>query len=428
VTRYELEVWLHGTRVGLLREARTRKLELHYTDEALERWAFGDAVVSVALPLTPARRHPPAKVAAFLEGLLPEGEARTTLEDRYHVVRGDTLGLLRAIGRECAGAVVIQPFGDPPPSRSHPVPSPISETEVVKGLRDLASRPLGDDDVVRLSLAGQHDKLLLTKTDDGAWARPIGAIPSTHILKPEAPGLPGFVNNELLCLRLARLLELTTVEAELLDADGEPVLVVSRYDRVAAPDGQISRLHQEDLCQATSTPTSAKYQADGGPSLAGVAAILDRWAGSVEQLDQLVRVMTFNVVVGNADAHAKNISLLHHHPRGVELAPLYDVASTICSPTIVDRAGNVRNVSTDLAMTVNGVIDINTVTRDDLVAEASRWNYAASRARDVVDALLARFPRALADAADRTPGVANPQIELIAERIVALGRGAHAGA
>src|SRR5207302_1677965 len=123
--RYALDVWLDGTHVGLLREARTRKLELRYTTDTLGRWNFGDPVLSVALPLTPELRHPPGKVGAFLEGLLPEGQARSTLEDRYGVLRGDTLGLLRAIGRECAGAVVFQPHGDAPAPRRHPEPSPI---------------------------------------------------------------------------------------------------------------------------------------------------------------------------------------------------------------------------------------------------------------------------------------------------------------
>jgi serine/threonine-protein kinase HipA len=425
--RYELDVWLDGAHVARLREARTRKLELHYTDETLGRWQFGDPVLSVALPLTPEFRHPPAKISAFLEGLLPEGEARTTLEDRYGVLRGNTLGLLRAIGRECAGAVLFQPHGDPAPPPRHPEPVPISDAEVTAAIRDLGSRPLGDDDFVRLSLAGQQDKLLLTRTAAGRWARPIGAIPSTHILKPEHGDLSGFVLNESLCLRLARLLDLTTIDVEHFDADGRPVLVVSRYDRIVGPDGQITRLHQEDMCQATSTATVAKYEADGGPSLRDVAALLDRWAGSADELDRLARVMTLNIVIGNADAHAKNLSLLHHPERGVELAPLYDVASTIAYPEI-RTADGLQPVSTALAMRVNGVEDVNAVTTEDLVTEASTWAYGRSRARAVVGDLLTAVSGTLDDAAAQTPDVSEPQVDLMRARARSLSRGHHAGA
>jgi serine/threonine-protein kinase HipA len=426
MAKYVLDVWLDGTHVGLLREARTRKLELRHTDDALERWHFGDPVLSVALPLTPELRHPPGKVGAFLEGLLPEGQARSTLEDRYQVIRGDTLGLLRAIGRECAGAVVFHPHGEAPPPSWHPAPTPIPDSEVVASIRHLGSQPLGDDNFVRLSLAGQQDKLLLTRTEAGAWARPIDSIPSTHIFKPEHADLQGFVPNESLCLRIARLLDLTTIEIDHFDADGRSVLVVSRYDRIVDDHGQISRLHQEDLCQATSTPTTSKYEADGGPSLRAVASLLDRWSRSADQLDQLTRSMTLNILVGNADAHAKNFSLLHHRERGVELAPLYDVASTIAYPEIQTDDGP-RPVSTALAMRVNGVADIDQVTKDDLVTEAATWDYSASRATRVVDELLERMPSALREAANATPDVSESQVDLIAARITALGRGGRAG-
>jgi serine/threonine-protein kinase HipA len=181
-----------------------------------------------------------------------------------------------------------------------------------------------------------------------------------------------------------------------------------------------------DLCQATSTPTVAKYEAEGGPSLRTVAALLDTWTRSADELDQLTRVMALNIVVGNADAHAKNFSLLHHPTRGVELAPLYDVASTIAYPAMQTDDGP-RPVGTSLAMRVNEVDDINGVTREDLVAEAATWDYGAPRARRVVEEFLVRVPEALAEAVRQTPDASEEQVELIAARVEALTQGKPAG-
>ena len=424
--QYELTAWLYGVEVAVIREARTRKLELRYTDAARDRWAYGDPVLSVALPLNPEPRHPPSKVAPFLEGLLPEGDARTTLESRFDVRRGDTLALLKAIGRDCAGAVVFQPHGDAPPPLRHQRPVGITHAEVVAAIGALGTHPLGDDEHVRLSLAGQQEKLLLSRTPAGEWARPIGAIPSTHILKPELDGLEHLVANEAFCLRVARELGLTSITVDELDADGRPVLVVSRYDRVVSADGQITRVHQEDLCQASSTPTAKKYEVDDGPSFRVVADILDRAVGTASDLDQLTRAMTLNVVVGNADAHAKNYSLLHHPETGPTLAPLYDVASTIHSPTIETPEGT-KKLSTALAMRINGREDINAISTDDLVAEASSWPYGAPRARAVVQDLLERLPGAIATAVDRTPSVPEDLVERVQHRVNALASGRQVG-
>ena len=91
--------------------------------------------------------------------------------------------------------------------------------------------------------------------------------------------------------------------------NGHSVLVVERFDRLSVDD-QIERVHQEDFCQVLGLPTEDKYKFDGGPDLSRVADILARHtnAGDVTELLSLV---TFNAVVGNADAHGKNLSILH---------------------------------------------------------------------------------------------------------------------
>jgi serine/threonine-protein kinase HipA len=427
--RYELAAWLYGVPAAVIRERRTGKISLDYTDEAVERWDYGTPVLSVGLPLNPERKYPPAKVAPFLEGLLPEGAARTTIETRFGVRRGDTFGLVAEIGRDCAGAVTFQPRDDSPPP--FPVPPQleiISDADVTAEIDALSSYPLGADDQVRVSLAGQQDKLLLTRSPEGRWARPIGSTPSTHILKPQDERYPSLVANEAFCLRAAREVGLTSIDIDEFDAGGRSVLVVSRYDRSVLADGTIIRIHQEDFCQALGIPPreAAKYESHGGPSLRAVAAILDTWAGRVEALDQLARVMLFNVAVGNADAHGKNLALLHGPDAGITLAPLYDVISTVYYQSVSTRDG-LKPASKELAMTIDGVTHVNEVTVEDLVREAVSWTYNKVRAERVLGELVDRLPKAIETAAASTRDVPDDLVASVTERVRSLSEGQPAG-
>lgn len=191
------------------------------------------------------------------------------------------------------------------------------------------------------------------------------------------------------------------------------------------------RLHQEDLCQALAIDVSrsdAKYEAYGGPSLRQVADVLDRFNGTIGEFDRLVQAMTFNIVIGNADAHGRNLSLLHSDLGQISLAPLYDVVSTIHYPSVSTPDGD-RPVSTDLAMRINSLTSLAAVTVDDLVEEAASWPYPALRARDVVRRLLDDAPRALEAAATSSGGDGLPDaiVERIAARVAALAAGRPAG-
>lgn len=414
-----LTAWLHGGAVARVEEARSGRLTLQYTESALTRWRLNTAVLSVSLPLR-EERYARGTATPYLEGLLPEGEARTALERCFRVRRGDTHGLLAAIGRDCAGAVVIQSEAEPPPSAAPGFVDWVGEDDVARMIADLPAHPLGAGDDVRVSLAGQQSKLLLVHDDEHGWGVPRAGHPSTHILKPEDQRYPAMAANEAFCLHVAQELGLTTVQAEVVEFGGRPVLVVPRYDRERDDTGALRRIHQEDLCQALALDTGVadrKYEVFGGPSLAAVADLLDRFNGSVEQLDRLIEVAAFTVVVGNADAHGRNLSLLHPGDGTVELAPLYDVVSTIAYPAVSTPDGD-RPVSTDLAMRIGGQASIHAVTMEDLAAEAAAWNYAQRRAERTVQELLERVPAAVAVASGTVPGLPPG----IPERVVARGQ------
>lgn len=397
-----LAIWLYGTKVAIVEEER-RRLRLDYTREATRSFPGGTPLLSLKLPLT-IDRFPNGIVRPFLDGLLPEGDARRALAEDLGLRADDTFGLARALGRDCAGALIIQPDDEPPPSQPTTLTAePLTDEGLAELVDNLRRAPLGVDRRVRISLAGVQEKLLLTRLPDGTWGRPVDGTPSTHILKPEIRGYPQTVENEAFCMRIARQLGLPAAGVETTTVAGRRLIVVTRYDRRVDPAGRVERIHQEDFCQATGTPPLKKCQEDGGPSLRRIAGILR--ATDPESLSGLLRAVTLNVVVGNGDAHAKNFSLLHDVSGALRLAPIYDVMSTLFY-------GDDR-----LAMPIDNVHRTNRVTVERILDEAATWGLSRARANDIVGELLAAIPKAAERAADETPGLPPEIREIIAAQL-----------
>ncbi len=426
-SRPGLDVWLYGTMVGRLTEPKYGKIRFDFSDDSQRRFRSGSVVFSVSMPISTNRRPRGDITKAFFDGLLPEGDARDSISDRFSVTRGDNFGLVSAIGRDCAGAVVIQPSDLPEPPSGAGVEI-LADRDLERLISQIKERPLGADDRVRVSLPGAQEKLVLSKTADGVWARPVGGAPSTHILKPQDMRLDSYAAGEVFCLGLARRLGLTTVESEVIDVAGRPVCVVSRYDRELTPEGTM-RIHQEDICQALAVDCSnrsgRKYQAEGGPSLHDVADVLSAFAPLSERTKLLALAVT-NVVVGNADAHAKNISLLHPPDGTVVLAPAYDITPTTFYRGVPTPDGP-TDLSDRLAMWINNKQSIHDVTAEDLVAEGSSWGIPEPTAERLVTTTIADIIR-YSGAVDAECPIPAEMLDFIAQRAKALGDGAAAGA
>jgi serine/threonine-protein kinase HipA len=179
------------------------------------------------------------------------------------------------------------------------------------------------------SLAGAQAKTAL-RYQDGRWGVPHGAKPTTHVLKPAVAGLDDHDLNEHLCLDAARRAGLIAVRTRVARFDTETAIVVDRYDRRTS-DGITLRIHQEDLCQAMGLPPTKKYQAEGGPAPAQIAELFRKVMSPKNADDAIERffdALVWNWLIGGADAHAKNYSLLLAGGQ-VRLAPLYDIASAL---------------------------------------------------------------------------------------------------
>jgi serine/threonine-protein kinase HipA len=402
-----LAVWLGGTKIALIEQERGR-LSLTYTQDAIDRYQLGSPLLSLSLPLT-SRRYPQGVVRAFLDGLLPEGDARRAVADDFDLLASDTFGLIGALGRDCAGALIIQPDDDSPPLQPTVLTAqPLSEEDILELVGNLRSAPLGVSGNVRISLAGMQEKLLLTRMPDGSWGRPVAGTPSTHILKPEHASFPNTVENEAFCMRMANHIGLPAAGVDTTTIGGRRLLVVERYDRVVHSDGRVERLHQEDFCQALGIRPEKKYQEDGGPSLRQLSEVLQAAAGE-DPLEMLLKGVTLNVLIANGDAHGKNFSLVHTQSGVLELAPFYDLMSTL-------PYGDNR-----LAMYVDDVRRTDSVTAERIVNEAVKWGMSKRRAGELVGEVLDRAPDAAATAREETEAVPRSVLETVDSQLEQVG-------
>lgn len=387
-----LAVWLHGIQIARLSEPSPFRLRLDFTDDALDAFGEGSRVLSLALPLSkrPVRDakvrslgHP---VSAFVEGLLPEGNVRQHIASQAGLPVTDTMGLLERVGAECAGAVQFLPEGAVPGTGDVRT---LNAREVDTLVADLPTYHLPAGATPQASLAGIQDKVLLVALPDGGWGWPGAGASSTHIIKPEPLGgaLPHLIQTEDWALRVARQANIPAAESRLATFDRREALVVTRYDRGAAGE----RLHQEDFCQALGLDPQAKYESTAeserhGSRLKRIARAAAARAHDPDAFRiALLEAVTFNVVIGNGDAHSKNYSIMIDRDGSVALAPVYDAAPTFYLDSRYKGTGHV----------INGETSVDAVEVEDLVGEAASWGTSQRRARAAVGAVVERIRAAV---------------------------------
>lgn len=403
-------VWLHGRPVGQITSRKRTEVRFRYDDEAREH-GLNVPVLSCSLPTS--TRTVPAR--PFFAGLLPEGDARRKLAADAGLVVDDVLGLLLRYGQDVAGAVVV---GDEVSSRPRARADLYTDADLFSDVVALSDRsaPLALHDDSELSIAGLQDKMLLVRTA-GGWARPVNGFPSTHILKIDDRAHHGLVIAEHVCLAVARAAGLPASRTQLERIGDLDILIVERFDRAPGVDGVPERIHQEDACQALGVDLEAnpraKHEQHGGPRLRQVATVLRSW-GTDEDLYRLLDQVVFTVAIGNADAHGKNISVLHRTLGTVQLAPLYDTTPTLLWPTLRARA----------AMSVGGVVDLTHAGAEDIVREAQSWHLPVPIVRERVLRTLNRVRVAVDELDVPDHEMAARTVHLIRTRTDALLTGA----
>ncbi|WP_288414927.1 type II toxin-antitoxin system HipA family toxin [uncultured Novosphingobium sp.] len=302
---------------------------------------------------------------AVFGGLLPEEGQRTAIARVLGVSPDNPFRLLQALGGDVAGALAFLPPGETPPEPdlTQP-PEPLGDQALATLLDRLPLVPmLAGEGGARLSLAGAQGKLpVLLAPGTDAIAVPRPGEPSTHLIKPEPDRFGGLAANEAFCLALARAAGLDAARAQWRQVAGKPYLLVARYDRAQTGEGGTTRLHQEDFAQALGVPSNRKYAAEGGPGFRDSFGLLRRAATRpAREVLKLCDAALFNLVIGNADAHAKNFSLLRTDAGEVVLAPLYDLVATRAWPELSAR----------LAMRFGGAANLEEIDADSFARFAT---------------------------------------------------------
>lgn len=366
-----LVVWLHGRPVATVDRARGDRLRLTYSDVVQQERVPNTPVLSCSL-LVGSR---PLDATAFVDGLLPEGDHRRHLAERARVAAHDIFGLIAHYGRDIAGAVQFASPDVDPTDRTRWGVEPLSGDRLDSIVAELPTNPLAVVDESELSLAGMQNKMLLVRLPDRSWARPLYGQPSTHILKRDSDRYPGLVAAEAEALAVARHVGLTSTRAWVERHGGYDCVIIERLDRVVDDDGNVvARLHQEDACQALGLPATRKYElhhGGGGPELEQIADLLDRHsADPLAELDWLAALATFTVLIGNADAHGKNVAFLLDDAGTIRLAPAYDTVPTVLRPSL----------RREMAMTIGGTVTAATIDVEAIRREARRWRHSPASA------------------------------------------------
>jgi serine/threonine-protein kinase HipA len=409
-----LIVYLNGERVGALDEDDSGLLEFRYAPEWTGR---SDAMpLSRSLPLQsePFRgKH----ARPFFAGILPDEGPRQQIAAILGISERNDFAMLERIGGECAGAVSLLPEDAPAPTVGEARVRELSERELEDLVAELPRRPLmAGREGLRLSLAGSQSKLPVL-IRDAHIALPLGNTPSTHIIKPEPERFPGLVTTEVLCMTLARSVGLNVPPVSIRPVGDKPCIVVQRFDRTIGADGSVTRVHQEDFCQALGFPPERKYQQEGGPLLRDCIGLLREWS-TVAALDirDFLDGLIFNVLIGNADAHGKNYSILYRRTER-RLAPLYDLVCTLAWPEL----------SKTPAMKIGKSDSIETITPAHWrkTAQESRvgWPMLRERITDLCGKAIEGLRNKDVLAANNDPTMAERVASIIQERAASLLHG-----
>lgn len=345
-----LHVFFNSTKAGtLIRDGV--KLSFVYDAEYLAQYL--PLPLSRHLPLRP-EAFPDNDTRAFFANLLPEGAIRNQVARQVGVSAENVYGLLEAIGGDCAGAISVRkPEHTQENTDSY---RRIEQKVLCNELSNLPAHPfLVGEEAVRLSLAGAQNKLPIY-FDGKNYFIPEGNFPSSHILKTAIAQLDNSVVNEAFCMNLAAKAGLPVPESNAVIIGDQLVFMVERYDRLFEKNGKPERLHQEDFCQALGIPPEMKYEKEGGPGFKECFRLVEEWSSEpLPDIQNLLNWSLFNFIVGNADAHGKNLSFLYAGGQ-VRLAPFYDI---ICT-AVYERVNN------KFAMKMGGQKDPRYLQESDL--------------------------------------------------------------
>ena len=390
-----LDVLVDGGLVGRLLDKAP--LTFVYSDDCLN--GLRPSPFASVIPVVPGETSIPG-VHAYFENLLPEGDQRSSLEDRHHVT--SIFGLLATAGWDTVGAIVLQPTDFTPSAAGY---DPLTW----QGVADIIVGHGAPRESSRTTISGAQYKLLLSLDEAGNPLIPIGATPSTHILKPDIqrPGEKIWASaiNETVMMKAAMKCGLPVANVQYIAAVKS--CLVERFDRVIE-EGRVVRIHQADLCQLLHIPSGVKYEIDGGPSFAACyVQVKATSTNAVKDCENLLKWVLFNLNIGNNDSHAKNISMLMT-AQGARLAPFYDLMCTSIYP----------GFSNNFAFKIGSVFKPGEITVDELADFSKSIDVSGRYIRRLAKDMSEKINGAIRDAIHDLQGLIGHSEQVKTERLV----------
>ena len=296
----------------------------------------------------------------FLKNLLPEGENLDDISIFLQISKYNTFGLIKEIGKDVAGAVN---FYTELPKIKEKNFIEIPKTKLLQKIKNISyENILVWDGKVRLSIAGVGKKLPVM-IKEGKFGFGDGEYASTHILKFDKKNLH-LVENEYLSLWMAKQVGLDVNEAEILEMEEEKILAVKRFDREFIND-KIDKKHIIDGVQLLNMPPEYKYQKVYGENSVVEGVTIAKLSNAIEKYtknplkekEKFINWILFNWIIGNSDAHGKNISF-YVGKEGISITPFYDILNTSLYKEFYD---------TKLALSIGDNFDLENITYEDLL-------------------------------------------------------------
>jgi serine/threonine-protein kinase HipA len=387
-----LQAYINQTLVGTLREIKglwSFQYEASWVSNP-NGYALSPHIPLTTNPLIDGASQ--RSVQWYFDNLLPEEGQRVLLAEDANLEAADSFGLLAFYGAESAGSVTLLS----PNQILQTVESlrPLHDGALELRVRNLPKVALTQGAIKRMSLAGAQHKLAVVLQNDALF-EPVGATLSTHILKPDHPDedYSQSVINEWFVMRLAKRLGLDVPNVNRRYTPS-PIYLIERFDRFKSSQGW-QRRHVIDACQLLNLDRNFKYHQGSMQSLAELA---NRCRSSSVARSRLFTWLVFNVLVGNTDAHLKNISFLVSH-EGVQVAPFYDLLSIASYETrAFDQ--HIWPTQTKFAWPILGVSRFEEMNRALMIEAGAALNLNKETASRLIESLRSRMFRVAADLYD----------------------------
>lgn len=355
-------------------------------------------------------------VINYFDNLLPDNpQVRDRIVARYKASSKQPFDLLKEIGKDSVGAIALLPPELPykkEPLNYEVLDDKKLETVLSAYKSDIPLGMLEEEEDFRISVAGSQEKTALLLLDE-QWCIPKGNTPTTHIIKlpigeiqqaHATLDLKDSVENEYLCIELARALGFAVPNVNIIKTDSIKALAVERFDRRwTKGKAGLLRLPQEDICQVFGMPSSIKYESQGGPDIVQIMDLLMGSSNALEDRYNFMRFQVFQWLIGATDGHAKNFSIYIDKGGSYRLTPFYDILSAY--PLLGGKELNIRKLKLAMGLkaTKGKKYEISKILPRHFLDTAKAVNFSQDTMQEIIDDMKDVLPKAMLQVSTALP-------------------------